>query len=327
MFTRMKLLILLHHRFELWNAPAWFVEKLRDDFPQLDIVHLSTYEKVENHLRDAEIAITWSLRPEQFAVARELRWIHSPAAAVHQLMFPELVNSGVLVTNAREVHAPVVAEHVMALLFALAKKIPQAVRLQQMHLWGKNVLKPLELDGATLGLVGLGSIGREVTKRASALGMRVIAVRNNPGKQPAAGVQKVFAASELDAMIGEADYVVIAAPRTRETEKLFDAQRIAKLKPGACLINVSRGALVDEVALAAALRNKTLAAAALDVFVEEPLPSDSPLWDLENLLITPHTAAVTDKLWQRHYALVYENLRRFLAGQPLLGLVDKQKGY
>ena len=323
----MKLLIVLQHAFELWNAPAWFPQKLKEDFPQLEIVHFSSYEKVEKQLRDAEVVITWSLRPEQFAVARKLSWIHSPAAAVHQLMFPELVNSNVLVTNAREVHAPVVAEHVMALLFALAKKIPQAVRLQQKHLWGKDVLKPVELAGATIGLVGLGSIGREVTKRASALGMRVIAVRKSPDRGDGEGVERVFPSSELDQMIGEADYVIIAAPRTAETEKLFDARRIAKMKPGACLINVSRGALVDEHALADALRSETLLGAALDVFAEEPLRSDSPLWDLENLLITPHTAAVTEKLWQRHYALVHENLRRFLTGEPLLGLVDKQKGY
>lgn len=323
----MKLLIVLQHKFELWNAPAWFPQRLKQDFPQLEIVHLSNYEKVEDHLSDAEIVVTWSLRPEQFAVARKLRWIHSPAAAVHQLMFPELVSSDVLITNARDVHAPVVAEHVIALIFALAKKVPQAVRLQDKHIWGKDKLKPSELGGAVLGLVGLGSIGREVTKRASGLGMRVIAVRKSADKREIEGVERVFPTSELDRMVAEADYVVIAAPRTRETEKLFDTQRIARLKPGAFLINVSRGALVDEAALAEALRNKELAGAALDVFAEEPLPPESPLWDLQNLLLTPHTAAVTDKLWQRHYALVHENLRRFLSGQPLLGLVDKQKGY
>lgn len=323
----MKLLIVLQHKFELWNAPAWFAPKLKQAFPQLEIVHLSNYEKVEQELRDSEIVITWSLRPEQFAVAGKLRWIHSPAAAVHQLMFPELVNSDVIITNARDVHAPVVAEHVIALLFAMAKKIPQAVRLQEKHLWGKDKLEPAEVSDATLGLVGLGSIGREITKRASALGMRVIAVRQNPEKGSVEGIAQLFPPSKLNEMLGEADYVVIAAPRTRETENLFDAQRLAKLKPQACLINVSRGALLDESALADALRNHRLAAAALDVFAEEPLPAGSSLWDLDNLLITPHTAAVTNKLWDRHYALVHENLCRFLAGQPLLGLVDKQKGY
>jgi len=323
----MKLLIVLQHKYELWNAPDWFVEKLRQKFPQIDVVHLVSYESVEEHLRDAEVVITWSLRPEQFAVAKKLRWIHSPAAAVHQLMFPQLVDSEVMVTNARDVHAPVVAEHVIALLFALAKKIPEAVRLQDQHIWGKDKLKPRELSGATIGLLGLGSIGREVAKRASAMGMRVIAVRKTRQKENVEGVSRVLAPAELDQMLGESDYVVIAAPRTPETEKIFDAQRFAKVKPGGCLINVSRGALVDEVALSDALRNQLLAGAALDVFAEEPLRSDSPLWDLQNVIITPHTAAVTDKLWARHYALVHDNLLRYLARRPLLGLVDKRKGY
>jgi phosphoglycerate dehydrogenase-like enzyme len=323
----MKLLIVLHHRFELWNAPAWFPQRLREAFPGVEVVHLSSYEGVEEHLRDAEVAIAWSLRPEQFAVARKLRWIHSPAAAVHQLMFPELVSSDVIVTNSREVHAPVVAEHVIALLFALAKQIPQAVRLQQKRIWGKDTLHPSELGGATLALIGLGSIGREVAKRASSLRTRVIAVRKDPEKGTADGVERVFPASDLDRVISQADYVVLAAPRTAETERLMDADRIAKLRPNAFLINVSRGALVDETALADALRNRKIAGAALDVFSEEPLPPDSPLWELENLLITPHTAAVTARLWERHYALIHENLRRYLAGEPLLGTVDKQKGY
>ena len=125
----MKLLIVVYHRFELWNALPWFAERLRKDFPRIEIVHLTSYQGVEEQLRDSEIVFTISLRPGQFAVAKKLRWIHAPAAAVHQLLIPEVVNSHVVVTNAREVHGPVVAEHVIALVFALAKKIPQAVRL------------------------------------------------------------------------------------------------------------------------------------------------------------------------------------------------------
>ena len=163
----MKLLILLHHRFDLWNAPEWFSERLRKDFPQLDVVHFGSYDGVEDHLQDAEIVIAWSLRPEQFKAARKLRWIHSPAAAVHQLIFPELVNSDVILTNSSQVHGPVVAEHVIALLFALAKRLPDAVRFQQKHTWGQEPMwrgrpRPRELTGATLGLVGIGSIGRGV---------------------------------------------------------------------------------------------------------------------------------------------------------------------
>jgi phosphoglycerate dehydrogenase-like enzyme len=327
----MKVLIILHHRFELWNAPAWFAERLAQDFPQWEIRQFSDYEDAIPHLAECDIAITWSLRPEQFALARKLRWIHSPAAAVHQLMFPTLVASDVLVTNARSVHGPVVAEHVLALIFALAKKIPSAVRLQQRHVWGQESLwtslpRPREVQDATLGLVGLGSIGSEVARRAYAVGMRVVAVREHREKVNP-DVQKIYGPAQLPEMLLEADFVVIAAPLTNETRHLFDTSLLARMKPQAYLINVSRGALVDEIALTDALRDGHLGGAALDVFEREPLPADSPLWNLENLLITPHTAAVTEKLWERHYVLIRENLERFVKGEPLLGMVDKSTGY
>lgn len=327
----MKFLILLHHRFELWNAPAWFADQVQKEFPQVTVVHLASYEGIEQHLRDVEIAVTWSLRPEQFLAAKKLRWIHSPAAAVHQLIFPELVNSDVILTNAREVHGPVVAEHAMAQIFALAKRLPSAMRLQQRRSWGQQAMweeypRPREVAGATLGLVGLGSIGRAVVKLASAIGMRVIAVREHP-ERGSDGAELIFGPAQLDEMLAQADYVVLAAPLTSSTRALIGTAQLSRMKPDACLINVGRGPLVDEDALAKALRDKEIGGAALDVFSKEPLPLDSPLWDLDNLLITPHTAALTEKLWQRHYALVAENLRRYLAGQPLLAVVDKQRGY
>jgi phosphoglycerate dehydrogenase-like enzyme len=328
----MKLLIVLHHRFELWNAPDWFPRRLQGDFPQVEVVHFVSYDGIEAHLRDAEIIVTWSLRPEQFTLAKQLRWIHSPAAAVHQLMFPALVQSDVILTNAREVHGPVVAEHVIALIFALAKQIPQAVRLQQKHTWGQEIMwrgspRPCEVAGATVGLVGVGSIGREVAKLASGLGMRVIATRENPQKGRPDGVEQVYPSTEINTLLEHSDYVVLAAPTTPATTGLINAVRLAHMKPDAFLINVGRGPLVGESALADALRQHKIGGAALDVFDQEPLPPNSPLWDLENLLLTPHTAGLTDKLWERHYTLISENLRRYLAHQPLLAVVDKTRGY
>ncbi|MGZ4733668.1 MAG: D-2-hydroxyacid dehydrogenase [Terriglobales bacterium] len=328
----MKLLTLVHHSFELWNTPSWFSARLHQDFPTVEAVQRSSYEGIEPYLRDAEVIISWSLRPEQFKAAPKLRWIHSPAAAVHQLMFPELINSDVVLTNAREVHGPVVAEHVMAMVFALAKCLPQAVRFQQKHIWGQEPMwrgrpRPRELAGATLGLVGLGSIARAVAKHASNLSLRVIAVRENPGKGNPEGVQQVFASSQVDQLLAQSDYVVLAVPVTPLTKRMMNPARLANMKPNACLINVGRGPLVDEDALAHALREKIIGGAALDVFEAEPLPADSPLWDLENLLITPHTAGLTEKLWERHYQCISENLRRYLQGQPLHWVVDKKQGY
>ncbi len=328
----MKLLIVLHHRFELWQLPVWFIEKLRGQFPQIEVVHRDNYETVEDDIHDAEVVFTLSLKPGQFEAAQKLKWIHCPAAAVHQFSFPELIKSEVILTNSRDVHGPVVAEHVMALIFAMAKNLHLAARYQQKHVWGQEQIwyshpHPRQIAGATLGLVGVGSIGRAVAKHASALGMRVIAVRERPEKGSVEGVSQVLPTSQLDSLLAQSDYVVLAAPVTADTTHLINAARLAKMKPDACLINVGRGQLVDELALAQALRERKIGGAALDVFEKEPLPPDSPLWNIENLLITPHTAGLEAKLWERQYDLFSENLRRYLSGMPLLALVDKQKGY
>jgi phosphoglycerate dehydrogenase-like enzyme len=298
----------------------------------MHIAHHDSYDGIEQDLEDADVVFTISLRPEQFAVAKNLRWIHAPSAAVHQFLFPQLVNSPVVLTNSREVHGPVVAEHVMALIFALAKKIPQAAVLQQQRIWGQeNIWKdgphPREIAGDTLGLIGVGSIGRRVAQMASALGMRVIAVREHPEKGTPDGVERLLSTNDLDHLLRESDYVVLSAPLTPATEKLMNADRFAQMKHAAFLINVGRGPQVDEPALAEVLRSRRIAGAALDVFEREPLPADSPLWRVDNLLITPHTAGLTDKLWQRHYQLFSDNLRRYQAGEPLLYVVEKHTGY
>jgi phosphoglycerate dehydrogenase-like enzyme len=326
-----RVLIFVNHPFGQWNAPDWFPRKLEQEFPQVHVVNLPDYKHVDEEIVDAEIVMAWSIRPEQIMAAKKLRWIYSPAAAVNQLMFPELINSDIVITNASEVHGPVVAEHVIALIFALAKKIPGSVRLQKNHVWGQQILwdeipRVREVAGATIGLVGLGSIGRAVVKSAKALGMKVIAVREHPEKG-SEGADAVYGPSQIDEVFRRGDYIVLAAPVTDSTTAIASAERLALMKRDACLINVGRGQLVDEAALAIALREKKLGGAALDVFSKEPLPTDSPLWDVPNLLITPHTAALTDKLWDRHYALFSENLRRYSSGEALLGVVDKRGGY
>jgi phosphoglycerate dehydrogenase-like enzyme len=327
-----KLLILTHHRLDLWVAPAWFSHRIRELYPQLHVVALTTYDGIEDELRDTDIAFTGSIRPEQFQLARRLRWVHSPSAAVHQFLFPDFVSSDVLLTNAREVHGPVVAEHVLGLMFAMAKQIPQALRYQQKHVWAQGILwsspmRPRELAGGTVGLVGLGSIGRKVAKHASALGMHVIGVREHPEKGKPDFVDEVLSSAKLDDMLGRVDYLVLSTPVTPSTRGMIARHQFSRMNPGSYLINVGRGPLIHELDLIVALREYQIAGAALDVFEKEPLPADSPLWDLENLLITPHTAGMTEKLWERHYQLFSENLERFLSGQRLLGLVDKRQGY
>lgn len=328
----MKLLVVTHHRLDLWIAPPWFGDRLRTEFPQCEVVRLTSYDNMEKELRDTEVAFTFSIRPEQLPFANKLRWVHSAAAAIHQFLYPEFVDSDIVLTNAREVHGPVVGEHVIALIFALAKRIPEDVRNQQKHVWGQEKLWleglcPREVAGATLGLVGLGSIGRNVAKHASGLGMNVIAVREHPERPKPEFVHEVLPAAGLNEMLRRADYVVLSPPLTPATRGMIADDQLRTMKNDGYLINVGRGPLIDEAALHDALRRHKIGGAALDVFETEPLRPDSPLWDLDNLLITPHTAGMTTNLWERHYTLFSENLRRYLAGQPLLALVDKKRGY
>jgi phosphoglycerate dehydrogenase-like enzyme len=326
-----KLVLCVQHPFSLWNVPDWFPERLRKEFPTLEVVHLTSYQNLTASLVDADALLTWTMRAENLQSAKKLRWIHSPAAAVHAVLIPEVVASDITVTNARSVHGPVVAEHAMAVICALAKRLHIARDAQRRREWFQQKLwdttpRPRELAGATLVLVGLGAIGENIARAAHAIGMHVIGVREHPTRG-SRSVERVVGFDRLDSVLPSADFVVLAAPVTDKTRGLFDAIRLAMMKPSAYLVNVARGTLVDHSALAAALREKRLAGAALDVFDDEPLPSDSPLWDVDELLITPHSAALSENLWQRHYDLLAENLKRFRTHRPLVGEVDKQKGY
>jgi phosphoglycerate dehydrogenase-like enzyme len=246
-------------------------------------------------------------------------------------MFPELINSSIILTNSGDVHGPVVAEHAIAVLLALAKRLPQAMHYQRKKEWAQETLwreqpPPREVAGATVAVIGMGSIGREFITRAKSLGMRVLGIRENPEKG-LSGADAVYTTAQLDAVLPQSDYIVLCTPVTPATAGIINARRLASLKKDSYVINVGRGQLVDESALIEALRNGKIAGAALDVFATEPLPPDSPFWTLQNVLITPHTAAVTDRLWERHYQLIRENLNRLLQGKPLLNEIDKRRGY
>ena len=327
----MRVVLFQQHKFELWNPPPWVASQLQERFPQLEIVHPAIPEDLVRELRDAEIAIGSTLPPDELAHAPRLKWVHSPAAAVHQFMVPEFIASPAMLTNGRDVFGATVAEHVIALILALARQLAPCLRFQTQRVWGQQLLwnsttRPRTIAGTTLGLVGLGAIGSAVAQRATALGMKVVALRQHPEKL-AENVIAVYGPQEIAKLLAQSDFVVLSAPVTPASRNLIDSERLALMKPTACLINVGRGALVDEVALTKALQAKQIAGAALDVFEEEPLPQDSPLWALENLLITPHCAGFIENLWERHVEEISANLRRYLAGQPLVGLVDKTNGY
>lgn len=324
-----KIAILLHDEFEMWHPPAWFVDRLRTEFPQVLIANSSNKRTDEDALRDADVMIGWSISPEQLRAATGLRWIYSITAAIDQFLFPQLVASDVAICNAARVHGPVVAEHAIAMMLALAKRVPSAVRYQNRRKWAMEAIwkeRPHEIAGARLLVVGLGSIGAEVAALGAALKMHVTGVRQNP-EHGANGVHQVLGYAQLDQAITDADFVVLAAPLTPQTKHLIDERRLQLFKPGAYLINVARGGLIDEIALVKALRDGWLAGAALDVFTEEPLPRRSKLWKMPQVLITPHTAFLSDKAWERHYVAFSANFKRYLAGQSLEGVVDKRRGY
>jgi phosphoglycerate dehydrogenase-like enzyme len=326
-----KIAILLHDQFEMWRPPAWFIEKLHADFPETEITYSAQKRDDAEALRGADVLIGWSLSPEQLRAATSLRWIYSITAAVDQFLYPELISSNLAISNAGRVHGPVVAEHAIAMLLALAKRLPSAVRYQDRRKWAMEAIwnespRPREIRGSALVVIGLGSIGAEVASMAAALKINVIGVREHP-ERGAAGANEVVGYDALDSAIARADFVVLATPLTPRTRHLIDARRLQHFKPTAFLINVSRGALVDEGALVKALRDRKIAGAALDVFEQEPLSRWSPLWKMPQVLITPHTAFLTENVWQRHYEVFTTNLRRFLVGQPLEGVVDMKRGY
>jgi len=295
------------------------------------VVYLPNYDGLPKELPDARIFVGASLRSEQFSCAKQLQWIHSTAAGVSQLMYPELRNSGVIVTNPSGIFSVPMAEHTMGMMLALARNFPDTVRFQDSAKWAQQDLwdKPqrlTEINGSLLLIVGFGSIGRELAKRARAFGMRIWGVTRS-GKGDATYAEKVLPASQLLEALPQADYVVIAAPDTPETKHLIGAAQIAKMKRGARLINVGRGSLLDEGALIDALRSGQLSGAALDVTSVEPLPVDSPLWKAPNLFITPHTSGVSDRLWQRETELLLQLLDEWFAGKGLSNRVDLSRGY
>lgn len=315
----------------IWNMPAETVAALAREFPDVRFDDPATREEADALLPHADVVLGTALRPRNFASAARVRWVHSTAAGVGHVLFPELVESPILVTNARGMHARSMAEHVLGLMLAFTRRLHVSRDAQHERRWAQGELvrgAPSfeELHGATLGIVGFGHIGRAVATAASAFGMRVLAVRRRPAADPAPADEQ-WGPERLGELLERSDWVVLAAPHTGETERLIGAAEFARLKPGARLVNVARGALVDEEALVAALRSGRLAGAALDVTAEEPLPPESPLWSHPEVILTPHTSGVGPRFWERVAEQFADNLRRFLAGEPLENVVDKRSGY
>lgn len=325
-----KLTICVWHPFSEWRPPASLANAIRSRWPAMRVVHLPDYDHLPQELSDTDIFVGYSLRPKQLADANKLKWIHSTAAGVAQLMYPELRDSGITVTNASGIFSIPMAEHTMGLLIALARNFPDSVRHQDRAVWSQQQLwdiHPLsELNGKLLLIVGYGSIGHQLARRAKAFGMHVWGV-SRTGKGDATLAEKIVPISQLREVLPHADYVVVSAPETPETHHLIGAEELALLKPTAYLLNVARGSLLDQSALIAALEKRKIAGAALDVSDPEPLPADNLLWRTPHLFLTPHTSAISDRLWPRQTDLLLDLLQHWFAGRELFNQVDLSRGY
>jgi phosphoglycerate dehydrogenase-like enzyme len=327
----MKIVVGIYSPFVAWRIPEAQVEWLRREFPEHTFVRVDDDEAMEEAIVDAEVAFSSLVRASHFAAARVLRWIHSPAAGVGAMLFPAMVASPIVLTNSRGNSAVSIAEHVIAVTLALFRRLPLASVRQRERVWAQDELTldpPIRtLRGARVLVVGLGAIGAETARLALAFGADVAAIRRHPDSPRDVTVAEVVAPERLHDQLPRADVVVVAAPQTAETRHLIGAPELARMKEDAVLVNISRGRLVDEAALAAALDRGRLRGAALDVFEEEPLPGDSPLWQHPRVIVTPHISGLHARYWPDAAALFAENLRRFMSGRPLVNLVDKRAGY
>jgi phosphoglycerate dehydrogenase-like enzyme len=327
----LNILVAIYSQVTAWNIPDEHVARLRRDFPGHSFIHARTDEDVLALIGPAEIGFMGEINPAQFRAARALRWIHSPAAGVGGMLFQQLRDAPVIISNSRGMSAGVIAEHVLALALALFRKLPLAIRRQSERRWAQDEMyrPPVTrtIEGASVLVVGVGAIGAAVARRFSSLGASVTGIRRRPGLELPPGITCVAPPEHLLDQLGHADIVVIAAPHTSSTKQMIGARELEAMRPDAILINVSRGKLVDEPALAAALAANTIGGAGLDVFDHEPLDPASPLWTLPNVIVTPHTSGFRPDHWDAATDLFAENLRRFDGGMPLLNVVDKPAGY
>lgn len=302
---------------------------LREEFPEATFVTPSTPEEERAALRDAD-AFLGRIDATAFeAAGPSLKWVQSSGAGIETMAaIRDLVESDVTVTNMRGAHGRCIAEHAFAMLLALTRQIPSHLESQRQHRWGFPGMRGTmrELTGTTMVVIGMGTIGSTIARRGAAFEMRVIGVDLQPGDPPP-GIEAIWGLERLDEALGIADVVVVATPQTHNTRGMLDARRIGLIKRDAYLIVISRGKIIDESALIAALTEGRLAGAGLDVMSTEPLPPDDPLWDAPNLILTPHCSANSDQTRARALVIARENLRRFVAGEPLINVCDKRAGF
>jgi phosphoglycerate dehydrogenase-like enzyme len=307
------------------GIPEPHLGKIRSLSSSVEVKICGSNDEFRREVGDAH-AIYGGFSREDLAAARQLRWIQYAAAGVEGILWPELVESPVVLTNMQRIYAPAISETVIALMLALTRHLPQYAMQTHEHQW-KQLEGLVEISGMTMGIVGMGGIGSETAHRAHyGFRMKVLAVDPKPLPKPAA-VEELHSVDWLPHMVPQVDVLVSAAPHTPLSQGMFNKALFRAMKPTAYFINVSRGKLVDTPALARALEEGWIAGAGLDVAYKEPLPPDDALWTAPNLIITCHTSGWSPKTIDRQMDLFSENVRRYLEGLPLLNVVDKKRGY
>ena len=327
--ARLRVVVSVHDP-PVWTIPTAEVARIASALPDVEVIDARGPEERLRALAGADVLVATRINDAELAAARQVRWIHSTAVGVGALMRPALVASDIVVTNARGAHSEAIAEHAIALLLALRRRLHVAAAGQASHTWRQEAIaaERTALPSAShVVVIGLGSIGERIAAMAAGLGMRVTGVRRRPDLPAPPGVSAVVGPDRLLDLLPHADAIVLALPRTEETRALIGFAEFACMRSSAVLVNIARGRLIEEAALVDALTHGRIAGAGLDAFEREPLPAESPLWDLPNVILTPHSAAFGRDYWTPVVDLFLDNMARFRRGEPLLNVVDKTRGY
>ncbi|MCX7796927.1 MAG: D-2-hydroxyacid dehydrogenase [bacterium] len=289
---------------------------------------LSARDDIEliDSIESAEV-ILGGISREEFNIAKSLKWIQATGAGVDGLLFPELVESDVIVTNASGIHPIPIAEHTFALILAITRGLIKSFEGKSKRIWLHNEVYIDELYGKTIGIIGYGRIGQGIARLAKGFGMKVIGLKRDPEKELEVKPDILLGKDSLDILLRESDVIVIVVPLTEETYHLIGERELRLMKPSSILINVARGKVIDETALIRALKEKWILGAGLDVFETEPLPPESELWNLENVVITPHIAGLNPYYTDRLLEIFIKNLKAYPDVSRMINVVDKRLGY
>jgi phosphoglycerate dehydrogenase-like enzyme len=279
--------------------------------------------ELESGVANAEVLATSRLSPDALARATELKWVQSWAAGTDALLYPEMVDSPVVLTCCKGNGGIPLAEHALMLMLMLNRGAAEWLQDQRQRRWGRH--QHGELNGQVCGIIGLGHSGQDLAEKVKACHMYVIGTRRSP--QPTPYVDEVLAPGQLSSLLERSDFVVVTAPLTHETAGMVGEAQLRLMKPSATIICFSRGGIIDEAALNRALREGRIAGAGIDAFAVEPLPASSPLWDAPNTIVTPHNGATTQATRQRGFDIFIDNLNRYASGLSLVNVVDKKSGY